>query len=161
MRAIVQRVSWAEVEVNGKRAARIARGLVVYVGIASSDTQSDAEKLAEKIAGLRIFPDEAGKLNSCVRDARGGVLAIPNFTLLADARKGRRPAFDSAATAQVAEPLYHAFVSALRERGCTPECGVFGADMRILSQADGPVNIILDTPPRQDDTPPGVQEAPD
>jgi len=150
MRAVVQRITWAEVEVEGRAIGRVEKGLLVYLGIAPTDTQGDAERLAEKVAGLRIFPDDTGKLNICVRDVRGGVLAIPNFTLLADARKGCRPAFDSAAPQPVAQPLYDAFVAALRMQGCVTQCGVFGADMKICSQADGPVNIILDMPPRQE-----------
>ncbi|MHC4984189.1 MAG: D-aminoacyl-tRNA deacylase [Planctomycetota bacterium] len=148
MRAVVQRVNWAEVEVDGKIVGRVETGLLVYVGVAEGDTQADAERLAVKVAGLRIFPDEGGRLNVSVQDGRGGVLAIPNFTLLADARKGRRPTFDSAASQQVAQPVYDAFVAVLRKQGCQIECGVFGADMKIRSQADGPVNIIIDMAPR-------------
>jgi D-tyrosyl-tRNA(Tyr) deacylase len=157
VRAIVQRISWAEVEVGGSVVGKAQIGLLVYVGMAPTDTRDDAMRLAEKIAGLRIFPDEAGKLNFSVRDARGGVLAVPNFTLLADARKGRRPAFDCAAPPPIAEPLYNTFVAALRAQGCQTECGVFGADMKIRSQANGPVNIIIDMPPRKDEPPAGSQ----
>lgn len=148
MRAVVQRVSWAEVEVGGRILGRIERGLLVYVGVSPADTEADSRRLAEKIAGLRIFPDEAGKLNLSVRDAAGGVLAIPNFTLLADARKGRRPTFEGAAPQAAAQPLYQAFAEAIRLQGCITESGVFGAEMQIRSQADGPVNIIVDMPPQ-------------
>ncbi len=150
MRAIVQRVSWAEVDVDNTVLGRIAEGLLVYVGVAQTDTPADADRLAEKIAHLRIFPDAEGKLNRNVQDARGGVLAISNFTLLADARKGRRPALSAAAPQDAAEPLYEALLAALRRQGCTVAAGAFGAEMRIRSQAHGPVNIIVDMPPAPD-----------
>jgi len=148
MRALVQRVDWAEVEVEGRRVGRIERGLLVYVGVGTSDTPAEAEWLAGKVAHLRIFQDEEGKLNRSVQDVRGGVLAVPNFTLLADARKGRRPAFVGAAGFEQAGSLHEAFVAALRARGVRVETGVFGATMAVRSQAAGPVNIVLDSPPR-------------
>jgi D-tyrosyl-tRNA(Tyr) deacylase len=147
VRAVVQRVCWAEVETDGRVVGRIGKGLLVYVGVGATDTPADAERLAEKLAGLRIFPDDQGKLNRSVQDVRGGVLAIPNFTLLADARKGRRPAFNAAAGQEAAAPLYEAFVGALRSRGLRAVGGAFGAEMLIRSQADGPVNLIVDMPP--------------
>jgi len=153
-------VRWAEVSVvperepaatgepagEGQVAGRIERGLLVYVGVGTGDTPADAERLAEKVAFLRIFPDAEGKLNLSVRDVRGGVLVVPNFTLLADARKGRRPAFDRAAPADQARPLHDAFVQALRRHVGTVAAGVFGANMIIRSAADGPVNILMDWP---------------
>jgi D-aminoacyl-tRNA deacylase len=147
MRAVVQRVRWAEVEVGGKVVGRMLRGLLVYVGVAVGDTPQEARRLADKVANLRIFEDELGKLNLCVQDARGGVLAISNFTLLADARKGRRPAFVGAAAQEIAAPIFDAFVAALREAGLGVEQGVFGASMFIRSEADGPVNILLEMTP--------------
>ncbi len=146
MRALVQRVTWAEVEVAGVIVGRIKNGLLVYLGVGKSDRTQEAERLAEKIAGLRIFQDDADKLNRSVRDVRGGVLAIPNFTLLADARKGRRPAFTDAAPGEAARSLYEAFVDALLRCGCPAKCGNFGAYMMIRSEAAGPVNIVIDVP---------------
>jgi len=146
MRAVVQRVLRAGVQVESTVVGWIARGLLVYVGVAEADSSSDARKLAEKIAGLRIFEDEAGKLNLSVRGIGGGVLVVPNFTLMADARKGRRPAFTSAAAAKKAQPLFEAFAEALEKLGCHVAAGRFGAHMTIHSDADGPVNIILDVP---------------
>jgi len=149
MKTLIQRVAWGEVDVGGRTVARIGPGLLVYVGIAPTDKRADAERLAEKIAGLRIFPDETDKLNLSVQDVPGGVLAVPNFTLQADASKGRRPAFDAAAPQSIAEPLYNGFVAALRTKGCATQSGVFGAEMSIRSEADGPVNIIIEMPPRR------------
>lgn len=149
MRALVQRVGWAEAVVEGRNVGRIEAGLLVYVGVGLDDTQAEAEWLAAKIAALRVFEDEQGKLNMSVRDARGGVLAVSNFSLLADARRGRRPAFADAAPAEQAEPIHEAFVAALRKQGLNVATGVFGARMAIRSRADGPVNILIDTPERQ------------
>ncbi len=147
MRAVIQRVRLASVAVDGETVGRIEQGLLVYIGVATTDGAADADYLAEKVANLRIFPDKQGKMNLSVQDVRGGVLAVPNFTLLADARKGRRPAFVKAAPPEQAEPLQEAFVSGLRDRGCPISRGVFGAHMLIDSLADGPVNIVLDSPP--------------
>ncbi len=144
MRAVIQRVSRADLEVAGENIGWISRGLLVYVGIGSGDSPIDAERLAQKVASLRIFEDEDGKMNLSVRDVRGGVLAVPNFTLLADARKGRRPAFAGAAPPDQAEPLFRAFIDALWTNDCHVMDGVFGAKMLIHSAADGPVNVVLD-----------------
>lgn len=145
MRAVIQRVQRAKVCVNGQTAGSIEQGLLVYVGVGPSDDEGDAAKLADKIAFLRIFEDEQGKMNRSVQDVRGGVLAVPNFTLYADARKGRRPAFTAAAAPQVAVRLFEAFVAALKVAGCSVASGIFGAHMEISSLADGPVNILYDT----------------
>ena len=149
MRALIQRVAWAEVEVDKEITGRIERGLLVYVGVCNIDTPADAEALACKVANLRIFEDTQGKLNLSVGDPAvdGGVLVISNFTLLADARKGRRPAFSAAAPGPVARPLHEKFATALAQQGCKVHQGVFGADMTIRSAADGPVNVIVDIPP--------------
>ena len=147
MKAVVQRVARAEVAVGGETAGRIGGGLLVYVGMAPSDTRQDARKLADKVANLRIFHDAEGRLNRSVRDIGGEVLAVPNFTLQADARKGRRPALNGAARPTEAQPLFEAFVEALGEQVGRVEKGVFGAEMRINSTAEGPVNILLDMPP--------------
>ncbi|HOD83712.1 MAG: D-tyrosyl-tRNA(Tyr) deacylase [Planctomycetes bacterium ADurb.Bin126] len=145
MRAVIQRVLRAKVCVNGQTAGSIQRGLLVYLGVGPLDSQADAAKLADKIAFLRIFEDDNGKMNRSVQDVRGGVLAVPNFTLYADARKGRRPAFTGAAGPQEAVRLFEAFVAALKVAGCTVASGIFGAHMEISSLADGPVNILYDT----------------
>jgi len=146
MRVLIQRVHSAEVAVASRTVGRIDRGLLVYLGIGVGDSIDQAKWLGEKVSQLRIFEDEQGKMNMSVQDARGGVLAIPNFTLLADARKGRRPAFVAAARPEQAEPLFEAFVSAIGASGLTVAKGVFGAEMTIRSDADGPVNIVLDAP---------------
>jgi len=146
MKAVVQRVRWAEVEADGDIHGRIAAGLLVYVGIAASDTPSEAARLAEKVAHLRIFEDPDGKLNVSLRDVRGDVLVIPNFTLLADARRGRRPAFAAAARGNAARSLFDAFADALEQAGVQVAKGVFGAHMVIRSAASGPVNLILELP---------------
>ena len=146
MRALVQHVAWAQVEVAGEVIGRIEQGLLVYVGVGLGDTPSQARWLAEKVANLRIFQDAGEKLNLSVQDARGGILVVSNFTLLADARQGRRPSFAGAASSEVAEPLTDAFVASLRAQGCQVQTGRFGAMMGILSQAVGPVNVIVDTP---------------
>jgi D-aminoacyl-tRNA deacylase len=146
MRALIQRVAWAEVAVEGQVVGRTGPGLLVYIGAAPTDTLRDAQWLAEKVASLRIFEDENGKLNRSVRDARGGVLVVSNFTLLADAQKGRRPSFAGAASADQAEPLANAFTEALAGQGLGVETGRFGATMAVRSEAAGPVNILLDSP---------------
>jgi len=145
MKAVVQRVHSAEVSVDGEVVGRIDAGLLVYVGVVEGDEPDDADRLADKVAGIRIFEDGEGKLNRGVRDVRGGVLAIPNFTLVADTRKGRRPSFVEAARPESARTLYDTFVTALRERECTVASGAFGATMTIRSAAAGPVNVIVDT----------------
>jgi len=145
VRAILQRVNWARVMVDDGLAGQCRTGLLIYVGVFADDEAADAEKLADKIAGLRIFEDEYGKMNHNVRDVRGDILAIPNFTLAADTRKGRRPSFDPAARPAEARELFEAFVAALKALDCSVETGRFGAHMTIESEADGPVNVILDT----------------
>ena len=147
MKAVLQRVRHAEVTVDSTVVGLIGAGLLVYVGAAVGDTPDEALKLAEKIAALRIFEDSDGKLNLSVRDVAGGVLVVPNFTLQADARKGRRPAFTGAARGDQARPLCQALTGFLAELGCQVATGVFGSHMLIDSQADGPVNIILDIQP--------------
>lgn len=146
MRVLVQRVRSAEVRVDGRAVAGIEHGLLVYVGVGPGDGVEQARWLAEKVAEMRIFEDEGGKMNLSVRDVRGGVLAVPSFTLLADARKGRRPSFDAAARPEQARPMFEAFAAALEAAGVAAARGVFGEHMLIASAADGPVNIILDAP---------------
>jgi len=139
-------VQWAIVEVDGRPAGRCGRGLLTYVGIGNASGEDQAHWLAGKLAGLRIFEDDDGKLNRSVRDVGGGILAVPNFTLMADARKGRRPEFSAAACGEVARPLFEALVRAIRAAGVPAEQGVFGAHMQIRSQADGPVNLLIEAP---------------
>ncbi|MCJ7544693.1 MAG: D-aminoacyl-tRNA deacylase [Phycisphaerae bacterium] len=146
MRVLVQRVRSAEVQAGGQTVGRIEQGLLVYLGVAEHDTAAQARWLAEKVAEMRIFEDQDQKMNLSVRDVRGGVLAVPSFTLLADARKGRRPTFDAAARPEAARPLFDEFTAALEAAGLPVARGVFGEMMFIRSDADGPVNIILDAP---------------
>ena len=145
MRAVVQRVSSARVEVDGEVTGSIGRGLLVLLGVGQGDTEKQAAWLAEKIAGLRIFEDEAGKMNLSAEEVGGGVLVVSQFTLLADCRKGRRPSFTEAAPPEVAERLYQEFVRRVRECGVRVETGVFQAKMRVHLVNEGPVTIWLDT----------------
>ena len=145
MRAVVQRVSRAAVRVDSKAVGEIGRGLVVLLGIGTGDTPETAAAMAEKVSTLRIFPDDEGKMNRSVCDMRGGVLAVSQFTLFGDARKGRRPSFIQAAPPEVAEPLYESFLAALRGYGVTVASGVFRAMMEVELVNDGPVTILLDS----------------
>jgi len=145
MRAVVQRVSRAEVRVAGQRVGRIDRGLLVYVGSADGDEPGDWAYIVDKIAGLRIFPDDAGKMNRPVGDVGGGVLVVPAFTTLADARQGRRPAFIAAARPEAAEPAFDAVVAALSARGLPVQAGRFREHMDVESVNDGPICILLDS----------------
>jgi D-aminoacyl-tRNA deacylase len=147
MKALVQRVDWAEVEVDGLIVGRIEQGLLVYVGVGRGDIVAHAQRLAEKVAYLRIFTDDHDKMNLSCQDVRGGVLAVSNFTLLADTRKGRRPAFDAAAPPDEAERLYEAFADALATHHCTVQRGVFRAKMTVRSAAAGPINVLVEVPP--------------
>jgi D-tyrosyl-tRNA(Tyr) deacylase len=138
-------VEEARVEVNGLAVGSVAKGLIVFLGVGREDHEADAAYLAEKIAGLRIFEDEAGLMNLSVMDVGGAVLCISQFTLFGDARKGRRPGFSAAAAPAEAERLYEMFCARLRERGVTVETGRFQAMMRIPVVNDGPVTILLDS----------------
>lgn len=144
MRAVVQRVSQASVNVEGKIVGAIGRGVAVLVGITHGDTEEQAEWLAQKIAGLRIFEDNEGKMNASLLDVGGAALVVSQFTLYADARKGRRPGFTDAAPPEIAEPLVEHFVQALRGYGVPVETGVFGAFMLVEIHNDGPVTILLE-----------------
>ena len=145
MRAVVQRVSRAGVTVDGEVVGTIDRGLLVLLGVAPSDTEAEARWLADKVVGLRIFPDAEGKMNRDVAEAGGGVLVVSQFTLYGDCRKGRRPSFVGAAPPEVAEPLYEAFVLAVRANGLPAATGRFGAMMQVELINDGPVALILDS----------------
>ncbi len=144
MRAVVQRVSQAAVSVAGEVVGAIGRGVVVLVGVTHGDTAAQAEWLARKIAGLRIFEDDAAKINAGLLDVDGAALVISQFTLYADARKGRRPSFTGAAPPEVAEPLVERFAQVLRDHGVPVETGVFGAHMLVEIHNDGPVTILLE-----------------
>jgi D-tyrosyl-tRNA(Tyr) deacylase len=145
MRAVLQRVTSARVEVDGRVTGEIGGGLLVLLGVAKPDTESDAEYLAEKIVNLRIFGDEAGKMNRSVVEAGGGVLVVSQFTLYGDCRKGRRPSFDAAAGADESRALYEHFVAAVRRSGVRIETGVFQATMAVSLVNDGPVTLIVES----------------
>ena len=145
MRAVVQRVSRARVEVDGRTTGEIGEGLLVLVGVAKTDAEADAAQLAEKIAGLRLFNDDNGKMNRSVEEAGGAVLVVSQFTLHGDCRKGRRPSFDRAAPAAQAQTLYEKFLHVLRHRGLKVETGVFQAMMEVELVNAGPVTLLVDT----------------
>ena len=145
MRAVVQRVSRASVKVDCEFAGRIAEGLLVLLGVAHEDTESDALYLADKIAGLRIFEDEAGKMNRSVVDIGGSVLAVSQFTLFGDTRKGKRPSFDAAARPERARELYQHFVECIVAAGLRCETGHFQETMEVELVNQGPVTILLDS----------------
>lgn len=146
MRAVIQRVSEARVTVDGEVVGRIGQGLVVLVGVTHGDTEEDARWLARKVVGLRIFEDEAGKMNLSVQDVGGSVLVVSQFTLYADARRGRRPSFVAAARPEVAEPLITAFCRYIEQSGVPVATGRFRAMMDVCLCNVGPVTIIVDTP---------------
>jgi D-tyrosyl-tRNA(Tyr) deacylase len=145
MRAVVQRVSRACVRVESKTVGEIGKGLLVLVGVAAGDTPEAADAVAEKVASLRIFPDAEGKMNLSVADIGGAVLAVSQFTLLGDVRKGRRPSFIQAAPPDQADALYQHFLNNLRSRGLRVESGVFRAMMEVELVNDGPVTILIDS----------------
>lgn len=145
MIAVLQRVEHASVVSDGVGTGAIGRGLFILLGVLSGDCEQDALLLAEKIAKMRIFTDDADKMNLSVLDIGGGALVVSNFTLAANYRKGNRPDYLEAAHPSVAEPLYEHFVALLRERISLVETGVFGADMKISMTADGPVTIVMDS----------------
>ena len=145
MRAVVQRVSRARVVVAGQTVGDIRNGLLVLLGVASDDSESDAEYLAEKICTLRIFEDAEGKMNLDVSQTVGAVLAVSQFTLYGDVRRGRRPSFDAAARPEQARELYEFFVDRVRQRGLRCETGQFQAEMQVELVNQGPVTILLDS----------------
>ena len=144
MKSVVQRVASARVVVEAQSVGQIGPGLVVLLGVADDDDERDAAWMAEKVAGLRIFSDRAGKMNLSVTDVEGAVLVVSQFTLLGDCRKGKRPSFVDAAPPEMARKLYLAFVTELRNRGLVTETGRFGALMMVHLVNDGPVTIVLE-----------------
>ncbi|MEM1485940.1 D-aminoacyl-tRNA deacylase [Oscillospiraceae bacterium PP1C4] len=146
MKAILQRVRSAKVEIDNKTAGEIGQGLMILLGVVEGDDVEQADFLAEKAVHLRIFEDENGKMNRSLFDIGGGMLVVSNFTLCADARHGRRPSFTGAAKPDMANALYERFVAAVKDEGAAPvQTGVFGADMLVSIANDGPVTIVLDT----------------
>lgn len=144
MRALLQRVSEASVEVGGETVGRIQQGLLVFLGLYPEDDEQALEWMAEKILGLRIFPGDGKPMNRSVVDVGGGVLVVSQFTLAADVSRGKRPGFSSAAPPEVAEPLYDRFLELLGARHSPVEAGVFGADMQVGLINDGPVTFLLE-----------------
>lgn len=144
MRAVVQRVARASVSVGGRRVAEIGRGMVILLGVGHGDGEEQARYLAEKIAHLRVFEDEEGKLNRSLLEAGGEAIVVSQFTLYADVRKGRRPAFTEAAPPGLAAPLVDRFARLLGEQGVPTQTGEFGAHMLVEIANDGPVTILLE-----------------
>jgi len=145
MRAVVQRVRRAQVVVAGEVTGQIDRGLLVLLGVSREDTQADADYLSDKIAGLRIFEDESGKMNLDVNAVRGAVLVVSQFTLYGDMRRGKRPSFDAAAPPEEARPLYEYLVERIRALGLVCQTGRFQQIMQVELVNDGPVTILLDS----------------
>ena len=146
MRAVIQRVTYAKVEVEGAVRGEIGPGMLVLLGVSRTDVAEEAESLAAKVVHLRIFNDDVGKMNRSLLDTGGAMLAVSQFTLYGDCRKGRRPSFDDAAPADQARQLYEQFVAAARGLGVTVETGVFQAHMAVTLLNDGPVTLIVETP---------------
>jgi D-tyrosyl-tRNA(Tyr) deacylase len=147
MKLVIQRVSRAEVRVDGNTVGRIGRGLLVLVGAEKGDAAPQAEEAARRIAGLRVFPDDAGKMNLALSDVSGSVLAVSQFTLAADLSRGRRPGFENAMPSLQAQPLYDYFCRTLELLGVPLSTGVFGAMMEVELVNDGPATFLLDIPP--------------
>jgi D-tyrosyl-tRNA(Tyr) deacylase len=145
MRIVVQRVRRARVEVDSCVTGQIGRGLLLLIGVAKTDSQSDADYLVDKITNLRIFPDESGKMNRSVRDIGGGLLLVSQFTVYGDCRKGRRPSFDAAAPPDHARALYDYFIQQCRITGLQVETGIFQAMMSVHLENDGPVTLICES----------------
>ena len=145
MKAVIQRVSHAEVAVDGEVVGRCERGFLVLLGVAAGDTEQEAELLCKKIVNLRIFRDDAGKMNRSIMDIDGEMLVISQFTLMANCRHGNRPDFLASAKPDVAIPLYEYFKKLVSESVRHVGCGIFGADMKVSLLNDGPVTIVLDT----------------
>ena len=149
MRAVLQRVRSASVTVDGQMIASIAQGLVVLLGVAKGDSEADVSYMADKIPHLRIFSDEAGKMNLSIMEVKGELLIVSQFTLLGDTHRGRRPGFDAAAPPDTARRFYESVAHAIRERGVHVHTGKFGANMVVTLENDGPVTFVLDSHRRE------------
>lgn len=145
MRAVVQRVTSGKVAINNEVVGKISKGLLVYLGVGNNDSEEDLDYIVNKIAGLRIFEDENEKMNLSVKDIGGEILAISQFTLYGDSRKGRRPSFTDAASPDIGDKYYKKFVNKISEMGINIETGIFGAHMMVDYVNDGPVTILLDS----------------
>ncbi len=145
MRAVVQRVFSAHVEVDGERVGATQNGLVAFVGAGKDDRERDADYLADKVAGLRVFEDDRGKMSLSVDQVGGSVLAVSQFTLFGDMRRGRRPSFDAAMQPEQAKSLFERFVARLQSKGLAVQTGRFGAMMRVFVDNNGPVTILIDS----------------
>lgn len=145
MRAVVQRVKKSSVTVDDKITGKISHGLMVLIGVEDGDDEKDASYIAEKVTGLRIFEDEEGKMNRSVMDVKGDILAVSQFTLLGDVRKGKRPSFTKAAAPESANDLYRKVIGMIEEKGVHVEEGIFQAEMMVEIHNDGPVTILLDS----------------
>jgi D-tyrosyl-tRNA(Tyr) deacylase len=145
MRAVIQRVLQAKVEVEGKTFGQIRKGLLIYISVGVSDTEGDARFFAEKIPALRIFPDQQDKMNLSAVDVGGSILLVSNFTLHGDCQKGRRPSFDQAAKPELAKRLYEMVAELIARQGVNIQTGVFAANMQVESINDGPVTFILNS----------------
>ncbi len=145
MRGVVQRVKRASVEVESNIIGEIEHGILLLLGVEDTDEEKDLEYMCDKVPNLRIFEDENGKMNKSLIDVGGQLLVISQFTLLGDARKGRRPSFTAAAVPDKAIPMYEGFIKKMKDSGITTQCGEFGADMQVELVNDGPVTILLDS----------------
>lgn len=145
MRFVCQRVLEAEVKVDGQKVGKIDKGLLVFLSVGKGDTETDAQFMADKLVNLRIFADDAGKMNRSVQDVQAAILLISNFTLHGDCRKGRRPGFDATADPALAQQLYEKVVDLIHKQGVPVEKGVFGEYMQVTSTNDGPVTFLLDS----------------
>ena len=145
MKAVVQRVKSSSVTVDNEITGQIKEGLMVLLGVEEGDQEADAVFLADKISGLRIFSDEEGKMNLSLEDIGGAMLVVSQFTLLGDCRKGRRPSFTKAAHPELAEDLYEKFMALVKAKGIPVEAGVFGAEMLVSIENDGPVTLIVES----------------
>ena len=145
MRCVVQRVRRASVSVDNKILGEIKHGILLLLGVEDTDEEKDLEYMCDKVPNLRIFEDENGKMNKSLIDVNGSILVISQFTLLGDARKGRRPSFTQAAVPEKAIPMYESFIDKMKQREIITECGEFGADMQVELVNDGPVTILLDS----------------
>lgn len=145
MRAVVQRVNYANVKVDEKIVGEIDKGLLVFLGIGENDDNTDLKYMVDKVLGLRIFEDDLGKMNLSLRDINGEILVVSQFTLYGDVRRGKRPSFSSSADPELAEDIYEEFIRLCKKEGIKTETGIFGAHMNVKIENDGPVTILIDS----------------